>query len=273
MKRAAYIVIALLISQSAYSQISSGTLIVFQSVNNKFMIAADSRGSFNDSPHDTYCKIAAFRHQVIFAVGSGPFYVPGNPDPAPAWDATDEAHKAIAANASKRSDDSVSRVKSIADRWAENMKIDWQILNAFHPDLVNKFALDEHGNLTTGIFAAVSHGSVSFTVRSIVFNNGLIAIAIHDTGCTTGPCASGTTDIFTEFVRGKTERAKKEARRSAPLPKGMSRKMLHIIRLVELTIIYDTTHVVGGPIDAVELSGNGGIRWRQLKCNCPKNQD
>ena len=272
MKRIAFIFMGLLVSHSAYSQISSSTLIVFQLVNNKFIMAADSRGSFDGSPHDTYCKIATFRDQVIFAAGSGPLYVPTNLDPAPPWNATDEAHKAIAANASKRGRDSGGRVKSIADTWAENMRINWQTLNGFHPDLVNKFAQDERGNMTTGVFATASHGRVSFTVRSIVLNNGVITIVPHQDNCSSGPCASGTTDIFTEYFSGTNQRAKTEFRTPQPLPKEMSPEMAHIIRLVDLTITYDTTHTVG-PIDAVELRTDGSIRWLQRKPNCPANQD
>jgi len=273
MKRTACILIWMFISQPAYPQVSSGTVIVFQLVNGKFVVAADSRGIFKGIPNDTYCKIAAFRQQVVFAVAAGPFYVPGNPDAAPAWSATEEASKAIAINPSKEQRDSVSRVNSIADTWASSMITNWRILNLIHPNFVSQFALAENGSLTTGIFAAASHESVSLTARAIVLKNGIVTAVHLDEDCSSGPCVSGMADIFAEFILGKTERAKKEARSPLSLPKGMSREMAHIIRLVDLTIAYDPTQTVHGPIDAVELSGDGSIKWFGRKEQCPESQE
>jgi hypothetical protein len=45
------------------------------------------------------------------------------------------------------------------------------------------------------------------------------------------------------------------------------------IRLVALTEEYDKSKTVGGPIDAIELSNTGSVRWVARKCNCPENQD
>jgi hypothetical protein len=273
MKIIVCIFLVLCISQSAYSQISSGTVIIFQLIHNKFIVAADSRGIFKRVPDDTYCKIAAFDQQVVFAVSGGPSYVPGNPDTAPAWSAIEETGKAITVTASKKQRDSVSRVNSIADTWASSMITNWWTLNLIHPEMVGQYAAG-NGSLTTGIFAAASHGSVSLTARAILLKDGVMTVVRLDEDCRTGPCVSGMPDIFAEFILGKTERAKKEAQTSLSLPKGMSREMAHIIRLVDLTIMYDPTKVVGGPIDAVTLSGNGNIHWAKghRKNQCPEKQ-
>jgi hypothetical protein len=41
------------------------------------------------------------------------------------------------------------------------------------------------------------------------------------------------------------------------------------MRLVELTIKLDDRKTVGGPIDAVQLSRGGDLRWYRRKANCP----
>jgi hypothetical protein len=138
MKWTACIFNGLFISQSAYPQVSSGTVIVFQLVNGKFIMAADSRGIFKGVPDDTYCKIAAFRQQVIFAASGGPLYAPGTLDFAPAWNAFEDTSTAVAVNATGHQD-SVTLVMSIADTWAINMRTNWLTLNFHHPDFVRSY--------------------------------------------------------------------------------------------------------------------------------------
>jgi hypothetical protein len=43
--------------------------------------------------------------------------------------------------------------------------------------------------------------------------------------------------------------------------------------LVDKTIRQDTTGVVGGKIDALELLNDGTINWKQKKDNCPDSRD
>src|SRR5271169_5084468 len=105
-----------------------------------------------------------------------------------------------------------------------------------------------------------------------------MTIQPDDRDCTSGPCAVGQTDIFAEYAAGKTQRAKTDFRTSKlhqSLPAGTSPEMALIVRLVDLTATHDLTHTVGFPVDAVELSGNGRIRWVQghRKKACAEKQE
>ncbi len=264
------------IPQFAQAQLTSGTLIVFQLRNNKFMLAADSRGELNGVTRDTNCKVAAFRQKVIFAVAGVPFYPPRPFDPAPAWNSVIEAGKAIVAVSPKESRTSQSRVNAIADRWAKNMRDNWRTTDRFHHDLV---AQEQGGNLTVGVFAATSHGTVSFTTRFIVLDKGKITILPDDQqDCSAHPCAAGHSDILKEYYEGKTQRATNDFRTyklHEPLPKGTSPEMARIIWLVDLAATYEPTRTIGLPVDALELSGDGHTRWVQgyRKKQCPETQE
>lgn len=89
------------------------------------------------------------------------------------------------------------------------------------------------------------------------------------------PCAAGMTKIVSEYDLGTSERARKETWSASPkVLKWMGPGAARIIRLVDLTVAYDERiGTVGGPIDALELFPNGGLRWIQRKQNCPENRD
>lgn len=54
------------VAYSASSQTNSGTLIVFQLMSHRFIVAADSRGMVNGIPDDSYGKIVAHNNQIVF---------------------------------------------------------------------------------------------------------------------------------------------------------------------------------------------------------------
>jgi hypothetical protein len=257
---------------------------VFQLVNHKFIVAADSRAIFKGQPNEHYCKIAAFRGQFVFAVSGGPSYTPGDAllDPAPAWDAIKEADAALLMNSSSQplgfltsNLDTATRVNAIADTWVRSMTLNWQLLYGLHPDIVKRFAEDEHGVLTIGIFAFAVGGTVSLTTRQIRFINGIIqSDAPNIVECSEHPCASGMTGIAAEYIFATSERAKNENWTASPeVLHWMGADMAHIIRIADLTVAYDKSGMVGGPIDALELAYDGSFRWIQRKDECPDDQD
>ena len=82
-------------------------------------------------------------------------------------------------------------------------------------------------------------------------------------------CAAGQVGIFLEFVDVTSKRSKDEAMNWKP-PVGFKPEDLDIlktIRLVELTEKYWDDDV-GGPIDAIQFSRDGTLRWYSRKKNC-----
>jgi hypothetical protein len=74
-------------------------------------------------------------------------------------------------------------------------------------------------------------------------------------------CATGKLEIFNKYITtGKKFMAADPA-------------LSRVTKLVELTIAEDKSGTVHGPIDAVELSKDGTIRWHKRKDNCPESQN
>jgi hypothetical protein len=269
--------ILLLTPLLVHSQVGTGTILIFQIQKRKFIMAADSRAMLQGKANDGNCKIAAFdKSHLVFGVTNGPKYIPfPGVDFAPAWDAIKEAEKALKTATISKGDAS-AKVNAVADAWAKNMQLDWQGLYLIHPDLVRKVALDEKQGLTHGVFAMEAEGQLALVARGIKFENGAITIESPEfvKYCWAPElCASGMLDIFNEYTRKTSQRAKDEKWEFPPsLLERTSPDMLKIVKLVELTIAYDPSGTVGGKIDAVELDVDGSIHWFQNP-NCPSTYE
>lgn len=264
---------ALCVSYPAYSQISSGTIVVFAVTQDEAVIAADSRAKFvrGSPPDDTYCKIAAFRNHVIFSVTGPAAYISSGPaDPIHSWSAIDEARSA--SQVGRQAVNASSETKMIADAWAKKIQTKWNSLYAKYPDLVIKAAEHGKGLLTTGIFIVAKNKHLAFTTRGIRFSrDSRIPTSVEKASCETGHlCGSGETDVFLEFTRVTSQRAENE--RAEWLKRQDASAIMYAIRMVDLTIKYGPDDV-GGKVDALEITSDGKIAWKQRKCNCPENQD
>jgi len=267
-----YIFAVALVCQIAHAQINSSSIIVLELVDSKIIMAADSRIIIGSSPPiDNHCKIAAFREHLLFGATNGVARYSSKHDLAPAWDAVEEAKRAIQATPITHAQNSQTWLAGIVDNWVEKMLFYWRAEDLVYHDEVRKFADSQQGSLTTGIFAAALNGELTLTVRRIKFDsNGVSVYSLPVGGCRVMPCAAGMTDIYTEYVTHASPRAKAETWTASPLLlQHISPEMLRVIRLVDLTIAYDKSGEVGGHIDAVEMQTDGSIHWYQ-RPNCPE---
>jgi hypothetical protein len=258
----------------AHSQINSGSLIVFQVVDGKFIMAADSREVLNGIPNDSNCKIAAFSDQLLFGATGVPRITSFPPDIFSDWDALEELKKVVNTTTFINTVDAATKVATIADKWARALQFDWRVLYVIHPKNVEDIARHQRGNLINGIFAVSVGDHVALTVRSIILSNKVPTIDRPDVfQCGVLPCAAGITDIVTEYVHRTSQRANQETWSASPiLLQRAIPEMLKVIRLVDLTIAFDPTGFVGGHIDAVELDYDGSIKWFQ-RPDCPETYD
>jgi len=262
---------------TAHAQIESGTVIVLQFTQDEFVIAADSRGSFsNGSPEDTYCKIAAFDRQFVVGVDGAAAYIPGDADVfRPSWNAVEEAKRVARIYGPGLPLGPGATVSAIADLWATNLQNDWRSLYAIYPDRVINQAKKGEGILTNGFFAFAQNGDIALTMRSITFGDRGIQISTTSLlYCGVQPCASGKIDVTMEFIKLTSDRAREEKKHFTVSPSVLARasfEMARAVRLVDLTITYDPTQTVGGPVDGLELFKDGSIRWFSRKDNCPAN--
>jgi hypothetical protein len=250
----------------AHAQTRTGSILVYTQTPSGFVIAADSRSTWTDArpPDDNECKIAAFKsNRVVFAASLGAGYENAGPlDLEPSWDTFDQAKEVIL---QKWPDPVPVNAQEAAQRltsaWATKMIDRWQEVKRFDP---GKFAAAVHnhtsGVLTIGIFAIAYQGQVAMTVSSIIDNNGTISVLpLTDPNCAVDLCAIGKIDTYRRYM-------------SPPFMLG-SPPITRAIGLVDKTIRQDTTGVVGGKTDALELLNDGTINWKQKKDNCPDSRD
>jgi hypothetical protein len=248
----------------AHAQSKTGSVLVYTQTSAGFVIAADSRSTWTDGrpADDNQCKIAAFKsNRIVFAVGLGAAYANKGPlDLEPSWDAFDLAKKVVL----QKWPDPVpvnaqEAVQRLSSAWATKMIDRWQGVKRFDPGSFAA-AVHNHGVLTIGIFAIAYQGQVATTVSSIIDNNGTISVVpLTDPNCAVDLCAIGKTDTYRRNM-------------SPPFMPG-SPPITRAISLVDKTIRQDTTGVVGGKTDALELLNDGTINWKQKKEVCLDSQD
>jgi hypothetical protein len=263
----------LVIVYTADAQISaSGTIVVFQLAKNEFVIAADSRAAVNggESAEDNSCKISAFKlNRTVFSSGGFSYYERGKNDLMPSWDVMNEAKRAVVESGPTGKMDATDAVDRIAQLWERNMLKRWEQMRVYQPNVVLKAASVGKGILSTGLFATSRKGSLAFAWTSIVLVADKLSIVHPDLPCTSVPCGVGKMDVFNRYGSS----GKDFMTPPSPSMKSWSYELRRVIKLVDLTIAEDTSGIVGGPVDALELLKDGTIRWREKKTNCPKSSD
>jgi hypothetical protein len=275
MKMRRFALVLVVLTSAAFSQVGSGTLITVQDFQDKIIVAADSRTTFPCPipfvcPHlpkeDNHCKIAAFRHQLVFAIAGA--------ESTMYWNATEEAHVAARTIDMSNKPTAAELANTFADAWAKRMKGDWETLIAISRETVRQMAQTFGPLFDTGYFAATANGHVALTAREIVFHTDdtihmLPAPAEWNWNCSrhfcpSSPISMDVLDPLRVDMRGD----------DVPYPLLFpSPETLAMIRVIDLTIEDNPDGDVGGPVDAVELYASGGIRWFHSKANCPENQD
>ena len=280
MKRIRDLAFLMMLGSLAKGQIHSGTVIVVGLFEDKFVIAADSRAIFKDQPgrpiDDSSCKISAFKNGVVFTTANAEAYS----DPSgrvAGWDNADEAGRVARLHPATAGKSAADSVETIADRWAQTIKTHWNSLYLRTPQTV--IHATEHGNgfITCGIFAESRSGEIAATSRDLYFVSDsadhfkIVPVYINVGGIR----AVGRTDVINEFFHTTSKRAKDE-REKWITQHNTSGSMLRpnwidlsfLVRLIELTIKYDSSGEVGGKIDVLELQKDGAIHWVKRKANC-----
>jgi hypothetical protein len=264
------------ICNAEQGKVRAGTVVIFVPDQDKFIVAADSRGGWaraSRQPSDNWCKISVLEGNVLFATSGYAAYDSGLNDPVQSWTNRIQAEAAVHAHQSDRGI-SQTIVISIADAWAQSLSERWAGLNRQYPELVAKLADKGAHVVTSGVFAMAKDGNIAFAVRELTFIDGQMRAI--DGKCGSGHvCGTGHTDVMLEFTRRTSDRARSEFFGWSELPSSnvrlnsVDRRTLYLVRLVDLTIAYDPSGTVGGPIDAVELWQNGSVHWVQRKEQCP----
>ena len=161
---------------------------------------------------------------------------------------------------------------AIADVWADRVKTYWTGMYAINPESINRTAANSEGVLTSGIFAYSDKGRIIVACRQITFRNKVFE-AISFVCKEFDYCFAGKSHVIVEFATNPSAAARSKFESWTPPATGaISNDAIGAIKLVHLTIALDRSGDVGGPIDALEMWGDGTIHWIQRKPNCPETQ-
>lgn len=289
--RKSILVFVVLMSYPTFAQISSGTIIIFNLTQDEIVVAADSRRKSDDgtAPDDSYCKIAAFRHQFIFTSAGRVGYKKVNPaDTIESWNNIDVARDALQ-NATKGMIVDDTYMEAVSAYWGAIIKNHWNLLCLFNR---SKCAADvgllsiapQEQLLTDGIF--VGGKGLIIKGASVYFSSDLtksFAPVDYRIGTSLGncwPCGQGEricaagshVDIAAQFCSEQKPRTKLSVRTALI---GADEHVKLAVEIVEKTIdAYErTAGDVGGPVDAITITKDGKISWNARKHECPVNQD
>lgn len=274
----------LFIAYPARAQVSSGTIIVFNFSKNQIVVAADSRAVDQNTgvPDDSYCKIAIIGHQLIFTTAGNVRSINHPVSLVESWDNTELARDAVRKVPS--GENGSVYMDAIATNWTNAIAGHWISLYGWNRLKVSQLAEAGQGQLTAGIFIQAK----GLVLRGIAIDLDVTAFLnpikyrIAPTLGNCWPCgqeqgeqicAGGKhIDIAAKFCSKRETNAKICVR--TPLIKANANTRL-AIKIAELTIdAYEkTAGDVGGKVDAVTLSNDGGITWNSRKPNCPENQN
>jgi hypothetical protein len=270
MGKSILIVLACLTHQ-AYSQIRTGTVVVIHYTANKIIVAADSRQTAvfffpNIPPDDTECKVAAFRHQLIFATAGAETSKLG---PIAGWSNINVVREAL-----HKTPDGDIDLEKLVKAWGELVAEDWKFLFAIDPNYVRRIAEHGHGLLTEGVFLLEKSSDVLTSFIAIKMSGAEIQWYSAELPCSADGsfCGIGRTDTFRNFLTNPSQFGPEVTDWDTPRP-PLDLDEWRTIKLVLLTANHETS--VGGPIDAVEIvpKDAGRVHWISRKDGCAENTD
>lgn len=249
----------------------AGTIIVFGYSKHEFVVAADSRTHYSVSGRnqDDVCKIVPLTSNLLFMpVGKtgdifvGPAYLSAQ---NPTWDATEVAREIV-----RQTGD--ASLEGIAKAWG--LRISELINRDLGIDREMTLRDLDGGIFSWGVFAGSDRGMVVVFLTKVSYD-GTRAVWVSQQLPLVDKVefsALGKIEVIQELVADETPFAREENERWVKYARQQSphdRDILRVIRWVKLTIRrLPQKQLVGGPIDAAELTPSRGIRWHQVKEGC-----
>jgi hypothetical protein len=252
------------------NSVTHGTIIVIGKSPRRVILAADSRvgrtqtGVGIESVDDSYCKIAALGGHTVFG-SSG---VIGNSTTAD-WTALSLATAIATPSTRMNREEGLKFILS----WSNSII---KKLAVFSPEQLSAVALQNDGQITTGVLAGMNDDGTTWAQAVTVRYSASVGLTVPTSYDLIAKehmeyFALGKGEIVREFVDKTSERAKVENAQWAKLKIKRGTRLFDEFeakRLVDLTIGLEPDKAsVGGPIDEVVLDARGS-RWLSLKPNC-----
>jgi hypothetical protein len=271
-------------SPVAFGQAKSGSIIVLGYSKDRVFIVADSRDTISSGKiDDQYCKVVALGNKLLFALTGISGYDSHTPL-IETWGGVEEARKLFKAGHS-------NDIDTLSAYWGQSMLHHFTKLIKFDPQgLANNvtgavpvFVLgvfagaNEVGNLAVRVVVARCKDGVPTPCSLETIKHGtavptLIQFSLEPTA-TMQLEPFGMLETFVEFNKPREKFSATESKQWVSIPERMNikdRDMRRAMKFIDLTVAYHPKkELVGGDIDAVELTRDGKVRWISRKANCP----
>lgn len=265
--------LVLLISQFAWAQFKSGTVVYVDFAQDELTVAADSRMNIASGGHDdSECKISAFGSKFLFSMAGAARI--GQ------WNAHSAAREVWKRESKSKSDDATLLPRTV-NGWIEVAKPIYAT-----PDLIAEIrkhmSSGDDPVVATAFFAAVDKsGRLKASAVNINFDlplfdsTGEVKLISNANGIPADSSFSmGHDDVVIEFRHDTTQRAKEYMnwfrRRIAALPPHRQRAEL-ASKYIELSILlHPKNNELAFPIDVLQLRADG-LHWVSRKGNCPED--
>jgi hypothetical protein len=158
-----------LVSCPAFTQINSGTIIIFNFTEDQLVVAADSRGvDFNaGEPQDLECKITTLNHQFVFASAGSVRFSSTVSDTISSWDNAALAREVIGNVAKEKQE---IDIEAVANEWAGIVRDHWNSLCNLRPLMCAKLTEARNGLLTSGMFFKAKNKKISMGAAEFFFD-------------------------------------------------------------------------------------------------------
>jgi len=266
---------------AAFAQVQSGTTVVINKLDDKIMVAADSRG-FNENgpPDDCECKIAALGKYTIYAAAGNVNYTTLLGDEWSSWKSSDDAREAYRSLISQEGKPDF--VNLVAEEWDRRLVHHWSLVYKRKPKDVVKYSRID-GILVRGFFGGTDPSGTKLVA---LFTNITFDPNRFQPVAATEPAENesgnfwtmGLSEVVYEFFIPQSDRARLERtdRRKMLGSNPLDADIWEIAWLVQLQITYHIPEggltaisEVGGSVDALKLQKGKGVQWFRRKSNCP----
>jgi len=264
--------LVLFLSQFAWPQVETGSVIFADFEQDEITIAADSRKNIpeNGSHDDSECKISAFGKKFVFSLA-------GTIERSGHWNARSVARKTW------ESESKVASKTPLLDRvvagWIKAM---WKFYG--EPDTISNIKKHMTGDpvVATAIFAALDKSdtlrmkavNIDFDPRLFDTENKVKLIDDVSEIPANSHVSMGHDEIAEEFYAGASPRAKDYMTRYvsqiAGLPLHQRRAEL-FSKLIELSVsLHPNKDQLALPVDVLQIRKGTGVYWARVKPNCPE---
>jgi hypothetical protein len=258
-------------------QIQHGTVVVIFYSRDRVVLAADSRvtDSGPGAPHqDNQCKVADLGRETIFAASGFTRYNFGPDQGMPAFDVFREAASVSRSPKAGTPD----RARAMAESWGHSVKDALDTGLTRHPREVLTLLHGKSTQLAGAIFAGRDAAGlvVYYVTLSCECEESHKYSSLHitklkpvDDGMPAASMGtSETMDLFSEVADGSSARGVAERDAWIAVATNPERDAYVTIRTGEFILRNSKDHTVAGPINALELTAQGQVRWVKRENNC-----